>query len=203
MVWNEQLKREIPKGWVSGKLKNVVTIAGRSTSAGEHLKGKFYTPIDELPMKTMSFWGGLTYEEAKSSLQLYEKGNLLLGAMRVYFHRVCIAAQNGITRSTTIVLSPKKQKHLPFVFEVLNMESTIQYANKISVGTQQPYVNWDGALDSLSFALPPDDEVLDIYSEKVQNIVSTVMKNVKENYELTAIRDWLLPMLMTGQASVK
>jgi type I restriction enzyme S subunit len=203
MEWNEQLKGEIPKGWHVGRLKDIITIAGEPTIPGEHLKGKFYTPIDELPKKSMSFYGGLPYNEANSSLQLYEKNNLLLGAMRVYFHRVCISAQNGITRSTTIVLKPRNERHLPFAFEVLNMDSTIQYATKVSVGTQQPYVNWEGSLDSHSIVLPPDDQMIDYYSEKVRPIISAIQRNVRENYELTALRDWLLPMLMNGQATVK
>jgi len=202
MEWNEQLKREIPKGWYVGKLKDIITIAGEPTSPGEHLKGMFYTPIDELPKKSMSFYGGLPYTDANSSLQLYDKNDLLLGAMRVYFHRVCIAAQNGITRSTTIVLRPKNEQHLPFAFETLNTDSTIQYATKVSVGTQQPYVNWDGALDSHLIVLPPDNQVIDSYSEIIYPIINIVQKNVRENYELTHLRDWLLPMLMNGQATV-
>lgn len=121
----------------------------------------------------------------------------------MYFHRVCISAQNGITRSTTIVLNPKNKKHLPFAFEVLNMDSTIQYATKVSVGTQQPYVVWEGSLDSHSIVLPPDDQIIDNYSEKVRPIISAIQKNVQENYELIALRDWLLPMLMNGQATVE
>ncbi|MBE6906381.1 MAG: hypothetical protein E7476_08935 [Ruminococcaceae bacterium] len=202
MEYNDQLKRKIPKGWKATKLKDVVSISGQATIAGEHLKDMLYTPIDEIPKRSMSFFGGLPYGKANSSLQLYKRGDILLGAMRVYFHRVCIAAQNGITRSTTIILKPNDKTQLPFAFEVLNMDRTIQYATKISVGTQQPYVNWEGALDSYLIAMPSDDRLIDCYSEKVQPIIDTVMGKAQENYELTRLRDWLLPMLMNGQATV-
>lgn len=202
MVWNAQLKREIPKGWTACKLRSYVFNAGETTQQGEHLKGLFYTPIDEIPKRTMSFYGGLEYSEANSSLQLYRKNDILLGAMRVYFHRVCIAAQDGITRSTTIVLRPNDIKWLGFIFETLNQESSIAYATKISVGTQQPYVNWDNALDSLLVVRPPDKIILQ-YSEIVQPIINKIMALSKEVYELKKLRDWLLPMLMNGQARVE
>lgn len=79
--------------------------------------------------------------QANSSLQLYEKDDILLGAMRVYFHRVCIAAQNGITRTTTMILKPADgENYLGYAYSVLNDDRTILYANQNSNGTQQPYI---------------------------------------------------------------
>lgn len=201
MVWDEQLKRKIPRGWNSCKLKDYIYNISETTSPGNHLKDLFYTPIDEIPKHSMSFFGGLDYTEANSSLQLYMENDILLGAMRVYFHRVCIAAQAGITRSTTMVLRPKEAEILPFVYELLNQEQTISFANRISVGTQQPYVNWDNALDSMA-AIAPDSSVVSKYCEMVTSAILKVKCLVRENYELTKLRDWLLPMLMNGQATV-
>ncbi len=202
MVWNDQLKREIPKGWDSCKLNDYIYNVSETTSPGNHLKDLFYTPIDEIPKHSMSFFGGLDYTEANSSLQLYMENDILLGAMRVYFHRVCIAAQAGITRSTTMVLRPKEAEILPFVYELLNQDQTISFANRISVGTQQPYVNWDNALDSMA-AIAPDSSVISKYCEIVNPAISIVKCLVRENYELAKLRDWLLPMLMNGQVTVE
>lgn len=202
MVWNDQLKREIPKGWGNCKLKDYANSVTRSTSPGEHLKDLFYTPIDEIPRRQMSFWGGLPYTEANSSLQLYQENDILIGAMRVYFHRVCIAAQRGITRSTTMVLQARNTDDLAFIYELFNHDQTIQYANKISVGTQQPYVNWDGALDSMD-VIAPEHSVIAAFCEHINPIIEKVKCLARENRELTKLRDWLLPMLMNGQATVE
>lgn len=201
MVWNDQLKREIPKGWSNCKLKDYANSVTRSTSPGEHLRDLFYTPIDEIPKRQMSFWGGLSYTEANSSLQLYQENDILIGAMRVYFHRVCIAAQRGITRSTTMVLQARNTEDLAFIYELFNHDQTIQYANKISVGTQQPYVNWDDALDSMD-VIAPEHSVIVAFCKHMDPIIEKVKCLVQENYELIKLRDWLLPMLMNGQATV-
>lgn len=89
MNWNEQLKRKIPIGWSNCKLKDYAVNMTRSTPPGQHLKGLPYTPIDEIPKRQMSFYGGLSYTEANSSLQMYQENDILIGAMRVYFHRKC------------------------------------------------------------------------------------------------------------------
>lgn len=41
---------------------------------------------------------------ANSSLIKFDKDDILLGAMRVYFHRVCLAYEDGISRNTNFVL---------------------------------------------------------------------------------------------------
>lgn len=203
MVWNDHLKREIPKGWEVKHLKDILYAAGTSVTPGKSLEGLPYTPIDELPKRSMSFWGGQSSEQAQSSLQLYEEDDLLLGAMRVYFHRVCIAAQKGITRSTTLVLKPYIKSFLPYAFQILNMDGTIQYATKISVGTQQPYVNWANGLDSYLVPYPSTNSIINDYCNRIWPVVVKVKTLNHENHELTKLRDWLLPMLMNGQATVE
>ncbi|KAA6322752.1 hypothetical protein EZS27_027734 [termite gut metagenome] len=202
MVYNKDLKRVIPENWEVKKLNSIVRNISDSTQSGEHLNKMFYTPLDEIPMHKMSFWGGLSYNEAKSSLQLYKKNDILLGAMRVYFHRVCIASQNGITRSTTIVLRANKQEYIPYIFELINMDSTIVYATMQSAKSQQPYVNWENELAEYKFAFPSNMDIIDKYSRVTMQLVKQVKTNEKENYELTQLRDFLLPLLMDGQVTV-
>jgi type I restriction enzyme S subunit len=149
----------------------------------------------------MSFYGGLDSKEANSSLQSYEINDILLGAMRVYSPRVCIAAQKGITRSTTLVLRPYNSNYMPFLYELINQDETIQYASKISVGTQQPYVNWNDSLSDYSVIVPEEKYILE-FSRIIRPIIDKVFTLVKENYELSQLRDFLLPLLMNGQVVV-
>jgi type I restriction enzyme S subunit len=172
------------------------------TKTGDHLKNLAYTPLDVIPMRKMSFWGGQPYTEALSSLLLYKEDDILLGAMRVHFHRVCISAQSGITRSTTIVMRCKNHKKTPFIYQVINTEEAIAYAAKLSGKSQQPYVNWDDEFENYSFPLPPED-LVNQYAEKMSPLIEQVKRNEKENKELTALRDFLLPLLIDGQVTVK
>ena len=50
--------------------------------------------------------------------------------------------------------------------------------------------------------LIPDANILQAYHEITQHIYSQSSKNICENQELVKVRDWLLPMLMNGQATI-
>lgn len=49
----------------------------------------------------------------------------------------------------------------------------------------------------------PDANILQAYHEVTQLIYSQISKNICENQELVKLRDWLLPMLMNGQATIE
>lgn len=201
MVFDETLKRKIPKGWKVKSLKDVLVNRSDNIKSEDLTSNMPYTPIDSLPMRKMTFSDFQKIENARTSLIRYSFNDILIGAMRVYFHRVCIAPFDGITRSTTIVLKPKKQNHLPFLYQLCNEEKTINFASKVSIGTQQPYVNWVNGLAEYKFAMP-NLELIERYSIKIMPLIKSVITREKQNHQLTQLRDFLLPMLMNGQVSV-
>lgn len=202
MVWNETLKKEIPEGWITKQLQDLIVCEANSTTPGSHLRDLDYCPIDEIPIRSMSFAGGKNWQEANSSLQLYDKCDILIGAMRVYFHRCCIASKPGVTRTTTLVLKPRIIEHLSFIYQLCNEERTFLYATKVSTGTQQPYVTWN-ALSSLDVPYPADEDIISSYCEYTKESINAVLKNVIEINELQSLRDYLIPLLMNGQVTIK
>ena len=202
MVWNDSLKQSIPYGWQEARLKDIFVLSGKSISSADIPQDAFYTPIDVIPKHTITFAGGLSSAEANSSLQLYEENDVLLGAMRVYFHRVCIAAQAGITRTTTLVLKPKEGEYLGYAYQVLNDENAILFATQHSSGTQQPYINWNDALEEYRFAMPRSTELLSAYSKIAEPLIAQAKNCARESDGLIKLRDWLLPILMNGQATI-
>ena len=202
MVWNEQLKRNIPENWKVAQLKDIFNVSGKPISRDDCQTDAYYTPIDVIPKRTITFAGGLSAAEANSSLQLYEENNILLGAMRVYFHRVCISAQSGITRTTTLVLKPKADEYLGYAYQVLNDDNSILYATQHSSGTQQPYIKWNDVLENYRFAMPSNPKLLYEYSKISEPLITKAKNCARETEQLRKLRDWLLPMLMNGQATI-
>lgn len=202
MVWNEQLKRNIPENWKVAQLKDIFNVSGKPISRDDCQTDAYYTPIDVIPKRTITFAGGLSAAEANSSLQVYEENNILLGAMRVYFHRVCISAQSGITRTTTLVLKPKVDEYLGYAYQVLNDDNAILYATQHSSGTQQPYIKWNDVLEDYRFAMPSNPKLLYEYSKISEPLITKAKNCARETEQLRKLRDWLLPMLMNGQATI-
>ncbi len=202
MVWNDTLKREIPAGWDVKHLNELLEARSDGVSASGVIEGTPYTPIDSLPMRKMSFGFVRPSTEANTSLIRYRKGDILIGAMRVYFHRVCVAPFDGVTRATTLVLRAKVGDHLPYLYQVCNEDRTIEMASKLSVGTQQPYINWENRLENYSIPYPRDDGLIQKYVAATESFVSAVVNRELENAYLAQLRDWLLPLLMNGQVRV-
>ena len=202
MVWNEQLKRNIPENWKVAQLKDIFNVSGKPISRDDCQTDAYYTPIDVIPKRTITLAGGLSAAEANSSLQVYEENNILLGAMRVYFHRVCISAQSGITRTTTLVLKPKVDEYLGYAYQVLNDDNAILYATQHSSGTQQPYIKWNDVLEDYRFAMPSNPKLLYEYSKISEPLITKAKNCARETEQLRKLRDWLLPMLMNGQATI-
>ena len=72
--------------------------------------------------------------------------------------------------------------------------------NYLCSGSAQPQLTREN-LTLYSLKVPPITELnaFESYAEKVRKII---IKNQLENIELSTLRDWLLPMLMNGQATI-
>jgi len=117
--------------------------------------------------------------------------------MRVYFHRVCLAANDGITRNTTFVFEPKLNKQLYYTLLLIDRDEFIDYANRTSKGSTMPYAVWD-ALAEYDIYLPNEEETEKFY-EVMYPIFEKMIFNEKQNHVLKQLRDTLLPKLMNGE----
>lgn len=200
MVYNETLKREIPEGWEVKKLEEIVKKISNSINPN-HFQDLKYLPIDKLPKKSFSYSDFEDRDNANSSLIKFDKDDILLGAMRVYFHRVCLAYEDGISRNTIFVLRPKHKFLRLFSLFLINKEETIQFANDNSTGSSIPYAKWENGLADYQFCLPSENLIVK-FEKQISPIMDKIINNSKQNQELSALRDWLLPMLMNGQVKV-
>ena len=199
MVWNEKLKREIPEGWNIAKLENSFQVVSDKAKK-EDIQHLLYAPIEVLPRKQMSFHDTAPIENAVSGLCKFEKGNILLSNRRVYFHKVCIAPFDGVTRDTVIVLKAINESTLGFDYQIINSEYFISYATKFSYGSEQPVLSWQDAKNY--YYAKPNNETAKKYSNCVAPLINKVLEVQNELRELTKQRDELLPLLMNGQVSV-
>lgn len=190
----------IPEGWKVGTLKDLLYLRKDSIKAVN--KGNLpYLPIDTIPMHCLVATDFKSNDEAKSSLQTFEQNDIVVGAMRVYFHRVILAPCKGITRTTCFVLSVKNENALAYSLMQCNQDEAISFAEKTSKGSTMPYAVWDGGYGEYKVVIPPD-EVMKSFNDLLGNFFSKMNKNAIENSRLSLLRDTLLPRLMSGELEV-
>ena len=191
---------DIPEGWNCGVLRDLLTLTKNPIKATE-TNGLPYLPIDIIPMNSLGISELKSDEEANSSLITFDKNDILIGAMRVYFHRVVISPCLGVTRSTCFVLKPNKEEYLSYLLLLCNLDQTIQYAQNTSKGTTMPYAVWDNGLGDMDIIIPPEN-VLNEFHQLVFPIIEKIRDSYNEINKLQKLRDTLLPKLMSGEIDV-
>jgi type I restriction enzyme S subunit len=193
---------EIPKGWEVGKLGDVLCQRAERCQPSAETAARPYVPIDCISPKSLSLNESKPGEDAKSSLTRFYKKDLLFGAMRPYFHKVCIAPFDGTTRTTAFVLHPKHEADFAFATLLLHHPDTIDFATRHSTGSTIPYAVWTGSLDEMPIALPSPD-VREAFNQTLQPVLDRLPEPYFENRTLSALRDALLPQLISGELRVE
>ena len=193
---------EIPKGWEVKKLGDLIRYNRRATKPGPHLEDRRYVPIDCLPPKSLALLEAKPIEEAQSSLQLFEKGDILFGAMRPYFHKVVVAPFPGVTRTTCFVFKPLRPEWHAFATMTAFDEATVAHANAHSQGATIPYAVWDGSLSEMPLVLP-STEVTQRFESAAAPMLARLAQSFFALGNLRRTRDLLLPRLLSGQIEVE
>ena len=190
----------VPEGWEKNRLENLVFDSGKRISKRNRYSYDCYIPIDCLPKKQITYININSVEQAESSLIAFSPGDIIFGAMRPYFHKVCIARHYGITRTTCFVLRAKESEYDAFASMLLFNEETVKYASSISVGTTMPYARWN---DFKNMAiLVPTIEIARKFNNVVLKNLSSIGRLANQLSLLTEARDRLLPKLMSGEIEV-
>lgn len=190
----------VPEGWSKGTLGDVAENSGYNEKKEHRDKYSYYLPIDCLPKKSVAYTYINDISLAESSLVAFKPNDILFGAMRPYFHKVVIARDYGLTRSTCFVIKSKESTTWSFLAMLLFSEDTINYATRISVGTTMPYVRWKDFIQMP--VLIPTEQMCIEFGKQFIPISKKIMKLAEQNIRLTQARDRLLPKLMSGELEV-
>ena len=205
MIWNDQLKREIPKGWVIGAVSDLMKI--ENSSVNPQKLGN--TVMEHYSIPAFDTDHNPAYEEAntiESGKYSVDPECILTSKLNPHFKRLWdpyCDTKNAICSTEFIVYRPRTAWTRPFCYAVLNSNAFYAHMSgkaTASTGSRkriQPDV-------SASFELAiPDEKTMRSFVELYAPIMEKQKALYKENRGLTKLRDWLLPMLMNGQATVK
>lgn len=190
----------VPEGWKNSELGDIAIDSGKNEKKENRDYYSYYLPIDCLPKKSLAYTDKNEVSLAESSLVGFEKNDVLFGAMRPYFHKVVMARDKGLTRSTCFVINSKSQEYWAYLLMLLFSSDTIDYATKISVGTTMPYVRWKDFVQMP--ILIPSKEICVKYQNIILPIINDISTLAISCEKLKEARDRLLPKLMSGELEV-
>jgi type I restriction enzyme S subunit len=190
----------LPQGWTEGVVSDIIEQSGTNTYKKLRDEYDCYVPIDVIPKKSLVYINPNSIEDAESSLVSFKKGDVLFGAMRVYFHKVCIARHNGLTRSTCFVLNVKESEYYGYATMLLFSEQFVDQANQLSSGTTMPYIKWP-KFAQIPITIPSKEIALK-FDKLMRPIIQQLLNLAIEIENLISARDKLLPKLMSGELKV-
>jgi type I restriction enzyme S subunit len=209
MVWNEELKREIPVGWDSGDLNKIGDITGGSTPSkaieenfcvGNGMpwitpkdlsinKGKKYITRGELDITEIGL--------KSASLKIMPAGTVLLSS-RAPIGYLAISRSKVTTNQGFKSFVPNCIFSTEFIYYTI--KNLIPEIEANSSGSTFQEVS-TSTLRTMKTLLPTTDILMD-FDKKIKPIFKKQDVLEEQNQKLAELRDWLLPMLMNGQLKV-
>ena len=202
MVWNEELKREIPEGWEVGNLYDIA----------EYVNGlacQNYRPKESeksLPViKIREMNEGITADTEKVSASIPGKyriyaGDILFSWSASLEIKIWTGETGGLNQHIFKVI-PKGYFSKGYVYQQLSAYLVNFQKMAESRKTTMGHITSDHIKQSR--ILIPLKEIISAFNEKTFSIFNYQLSIEKETQKLTALRDRLLPLLMNGQVVVE
>ena len=138
-----------------------------------------------------------TSDNFSTNLYSMDAGDLLFGSIRPYLQKAGIAPCNGVYAGTIHSYKVKNSIFYNFVLATITRKMFFDFALNVSTGSKMPVVSSDSLL---SYKVCYSEEFVKKLNDL--NIKDTIILNIQENQKLIKLREYLLPLLMNGQATI-
>ena len=199
MVWNEQLKRNIPENWNVVPLLKLVSWESNSQPP----KSEFvYEPkegyVRFIQNRDYDSDTHITYIPRTKNLSIVDRFDILMdkygdagavrygieGAFNVALGKICVHNPN----------------YREYIRSFLGSDGIYKFLHNSCMASTRASLS-EANLAILNIVVPNEKIILD-YENFLHKIRVSILKNKDETVELINLRDWVLPMLMNGQATI-
>ena len=205
MVWNEKLKREIPKGW------EYMTIGSYSNcKSGYAFKSTDFVEEGIPVVKIGNIQEDYTLNMSEAEfIQNFSNNDFIANPFDI------VIAMTGATIGKFAIVTKQYLVNqrvgkfdmgeepllkLPFLLNSLKQEYFREQIFQIASGCAQPNISAEQINNIL--LLTPSNSLIENYNQKCKPIFEKLSLNYNQINDLTKQRDELLPLLMNGQVSV-
>ena len=187
MVYNNILKREIPEGWEDGKIEEVLDKVPHTIKIlnKDILRVGMYPVVDQ----GQEYICGFT--NTKESVLEVNDAHVIFGDHTTIVKLVNFDYSRGAD-GTQILISKEERVPNYLLYQMVNNLDLTNYG----------YARHFKFLKEAKIILPMAN-ISNKYNQIVIPLYEKWRNNFLENINLSKLRDWLLPMLMNGQVTVK
>ena len=205
LVWNDKIKRAIPSGWtVASIINNPLTQVIKP--GVDAFTTKEYLATAEVTGTSIASGSIVDYENREGRANMQPVVNSVWFAKmknsikHLFLNKEMAPIIDSTILSTGFCGLQCSEKSFEYVASFVSNPRFEIIKDILAHGATQDAVNNDD-MESIAFVIP-SDEILEQYHTATKGMFAQISKNICENRELIKVRDWLLPMLMNGQATI-
>ena len=200
MVWNEELKREIPAGWEVKAISDIATLEQNSILPEEGTIYHHYSiPAFDDGKHPVIEYG----EDIVSNKNVIPANTVLVSKLNPQFKRIWLVMkpQENAICSTEFLPIKAGSVGIHYLYELFNSdEFSVHLRQKASSSTgSRKRIDPENCM---SFQFAFDKDIAKLFSSKIASCIERTTQLPLDNQQLASLRDFLLPMLMNGQVKV-
>ncbi|MCY4354214.1 MAG: restriction endonuclease subunit S [Truepera sp.] len=191
----------IPEGWEVGAVGEIADQRRHGARPEQIAPDTPYIALEHMPKRCIALYDWDMATGLASSKFRFERGDILFGKLRPYFHKVGVAPLDGVCSTDIVVVSPKSHDWFGLVLGHTSSAKFVDYTDARATGTRMPRTKWTDMAD-YKIALP-DRELARAFTRQIQPWVDRIVSAIHESYSLAALQNALLPKLVSGEVRVE
>lgn len=189
----------LPEGWSATAFGHIAAEVKAGVDPARVDPDVRYVGLEHVPQRSFTLTGHGFAPDVASRKWQFQKGDVLFGKLRPYFHKVARAGFNGICSTDIIVIRPRAG-YDELALHVAFSGDFVAHAVSTSGGTDRPRAKW---VDLANFELVlPEARIGEAFACHVRPMVDLAFNLARQNTNLQATRDLLLPRLVSGEIDV-
>jgi len=194
---------EIPKGWKVGILAALASLNPETWSNETRPEVINYIDLSNTKWGRIDVITAYQKQHAPSRAQrILRPRDTIVGTVRPGNGSYAFIFENGLTGSTGFaVLRPLRLEYAEFVYLAATAAENIEELSHLADGAAYPAIRPEVVAATQIFR--PSEDVLERFSRVTSPLLAKVAENERESHTLAALRDTLLPKLISGELRVK
>jgi type I restriction enzyme S subunit len=189
---------EIPRGWTVKKINDVASFASGKVNVSS-LNEDVYISTENM-LENRAGITRATSLPSVATVPSFKVGQVLVSNIRPYFKKIWIARFDGGRSPDVLAFDPSDPNWTEFLYNLLYQDVFFEFMTRTAKGAKMPRGDKD-AIMAWKFTCP--DQLLTIaFSEKAKSLYAHIEHLTLQNKWLAALRDTLLPKLLSGELSV-
>ena len=189
---------DISKAATQGILSDICSYSREKVAVAELNVSTYFSTENMLPGKA-----GVTEATSLPTTPMTtacHKGDTLISNIRPYFKKIVYCADECGCSTDVLCFTPSLSRYAAYLFSTLYADKFFAFMVAGSKGTKMPRGDKQQIM-TYPVALPSDEE-LEEFNALALPILTHIHSNRGENERLAAVRDALLPKLMSGEIDV-